>query len=894
MNGRVENLFHELADLSKEARARYYAERTIDTTTQKEVEALLAFDSHATTSLARQIGEVAERALGRCDPTVIPCGPFRLGKLLGRGGMGAVYLGEREDGEVSLRVAIKLLRPGADDPQVRQRFLAERQILATLSHPQIARLLDAGHREDGQPYLVMEYVKGEPIDVYSAQRSVRQKVALFLKVCGAVSYLHRNLVVHRDLKPSNILVTEEGEPKLLDFGLAKMLDLTTDSTLTSMRMLTPDYASPEQVAGGPVTTATDVYSLGAILYKLLTEECPHKFESDSAEAIARTISAGKIVPPAKLAPVIKSDLETILMKALRTEPQERYPTVDQFSEDLENFLESRPIRARKGDAWYRTRKILRRYWIPVTAAALTVASLSTGLAVANHERAIAQRRFMDVRHLANKLFEIDLEARKTPGNTKVRELIVDTSLEYLRRVSADAKNDPELALEVGNAYMRVARVQGVPIGANLGQIDRAEQNLRIAEEFIHSVLIAQPANRTALLRAAQIAHDRMLLARNGARDNEALALARVSEERLERLHADARDKPEASGLLNTYMNVADQFALGHQYADALRVCNRGSDLARTFNHLPYLGTMLWVAADLSRRRGDLDGALKQIHESVSVLDPGAEKVEQARTMNFVYALINEGRILGQDREINLGRPEEAIEVLNRAFTIADHFVHQDANDQNSRGRLAVAGLELADIVRHSDPRRALDLYDHTLRHLAEILNNSAFRRYEVEALVGSTYPLRRVGRGREAKERLDGAFQRLRDNHDYPAEKVRPGSVVAQAFLALAENEANGHHIARAVEIEEQLLGKVVAYGPKPDVDLEDAFDMSQLYESMATMYRQAGLHELGSGFEARRLALWRHWDAQLPHNSFVRRQLNAATGYDSLTRRGTLFSRPV
>ncbi len=159
---RVEELFHKVADLSLEARARYFLDHAIDAATQREVEALLAFDSHASKSLEREIGEVAERALARLDPKDIQCGPFKLGNLLGRGGMGAVYLGERVDGEVTQTVAIKLLRPGGDDPELRRRFLAERQILATLSHPQIARLLDAGHREDGQPYLVMEYVKGEP------------------------------------------------------------------------------------------------------------------------------------------------------------------------------------------------------------------------------------------------------------------------------------------------------------------------------------------------------------------------------------------------------------------------------------------------------------------------------------------------------------------------------------------------------------------------------------------------------------------------------------------------------------------------------------------------------------------------------------------------------------
>ena len=206
----------------------------------------------------------------------------------------------------------------------------------------------------------MEYIEGRTIDAYTAALGTRQTLNLFLKVCAAVSYLHRNLVVHRDLKPANILVTEEGEPKLLDFGIAKFLDLTSDPSATTTPLPTPDYASPEQVAGGPITTATDMYSLGAVLYRLLTGKSPHRFESESPGAVAAAIVGGDIVPPSKVAPGLKGDLEMILLKALRKEPQERYSTIEEFSEDLENYLELRPIRARKGDTWYRTRKLLRR------------------------------------------------------------------------------------------------------------------------------------------------------------------------------------------------------------------------------------------------------------------------------------------------------------------------------------------------------------------------------------------------------------------------------------------------------------------------------------------------------------------------------------------------------
>jgi tRNA A-37 threonylcarbamoyl transferase component Bud32/tetratricopeptide (TPR) repeat protein len=878
MSIRVEELFHDVADLSAEARERFFAEHDVDAVTRREVEALLAFDCRSSMSLESDIGQVAQGALARIEHQDIQCGPYKLGDLLGRGGMGTVYLAERVDGEVAHRVAVKVLRPGADDPRLRQRFLSERQILATLSHPNIARLLDAGHREDGQPYLVMEYVEGKTIDVYTTGFGIKQKVTLFLKVCAAVGYLHRNLVVHRDLKPPNILVTKEGDPKLLDFGIAKMLDLSTDSTVTAMRMLTPDYASPEQVAGGPVTTATDIYSLGAVLYKILTGASPHQFEGDSVEAIVLAVSAGRIAPPSKLAPGLKGDLEMIVMKALRKEPQERYATIEQLSEDLESYLQSGPIRARKGDAWYRTRKFLRRYWLPVAAASLAMAGLATGLGLANRERAIAQRRFMEVRQLASKLFDIDAEARKIPGSVKTRQLIVDTALEYLQRLSADVHDDSELALEVGNAYLRVARVQGVPSTGNLGQMDQAAHSLQFAEGFIQSVLASQPSNRTAILRSAQIAHDRMVLARFNGRDEEALALARKTEEWLEKFHPGKGDQSEANTILSFYSNIADQQLLGGRLDDALRLSRRGSGLARLFDRPANLGSLLWASAFVYRLRGDLDQALSQIRESVKVLEPGPGNAEQGRAMNFALALIYESRILADENGINLARPEEALASLERAFSIADSFVHRGPDDQHPRARLAMAGLGMAEILRHSDARRALEIYDHVLHHLAEIRDNSAFRRYGVSALAGSIYPLRRLGRTAEARQRLDAAFERLRQLKVYPAEKIKPGSEPDEALCALADYEAGNGNIPKAIGIYEELLEKIQAAKLNPETNLLDAVDMSRVYSALVDLHRRARQPDAAAVLEARRLELWRHWDARLPHNNFVRRKLDAAS----------------
>ena len=470
-----------------------------------------------------------------------------------------------------------------------------------------------------------------------------------------------------------------------------------------------------------------------------------------------------------------------------------------------------------------------------------MAGLLTGLAMLNRERATAQRRFLEVRSLANKLFDIDAEASKLAGSTKTRGLIVGTSLEYLRRLSGDARKDPELALEVGSAYMRVARVQGVTGASNLGQVEQAKENLRIAEGFILSVVASQPSNRAALLTAAQIAHDRMLIARSESRNDEALMFARKSSEWLERFHAEKGDESESPAILTTYLNVADQHMYGQQFEDALRLTRTANEIAETFHNPAQGGALHWVSAEVFRRRGDLDEALGEIRESVRMLDPGAGEPDARRRMNYILALIREGLILGEDNAISLGHTDQAAAILEQSFQLADGFVHKDTSDQLPRGRLAMAGVGLANIMRHSDPRRALDIYDHTLRHLGEIKDSPSFRRYEVSSLAGSSYVLRRLGKVGEARQRLDLAFERLRQIGDYTTERIKPGSEAAIALSALADHEAATHNIPRAIEIYMQLLSKIGAYGPKQETYLVDAVEMSNLYGALADLHQRSG-----------------------------------------------------
>jgi serine/threonine protein kinase len=876
-----------------------------DAELRAEVESLVAAyeasEQQSEHSRIRQLAGIAEtRSIG----------PYKLLKKLGEGGMGQVWLAE-QTAPVRRQVALKLIRAGMYEEATFQRFQSEQQSLAMMEHPAIAKVFDAGTTPSGQPYFAMEYIEGFPITTYCDQKrlGIRERLELFVQVCEGVQHAHQKAIIHRDLKPANILVVEiDGKPmpRLIDFGLSKATSPTVarETLFTQLGAFlgTPGYMSPEQADPGvlDVDTRSDVYSLGVVLYELLTGSLPFdsavwkklrleevlrqlreeeparpsmKVTADRETSTSRASARGTV--PARLAGVLRGDLDWITLKAVEKERERRYGTPNELAEDVRHYLKNEPVQAHPASVWYRGSKFLRRYRVAVAAGALVVGSLAAGLYLANRERAIAQRRFQDVRELANKLFEIDAQARELPGSTKTRQLIVNTSLEYLQRLSADVRGDPGLALEVGNAYMRVARVQGVPISPTLGQSDQAEKNLKNAEGFIQLALKAQPANRTAMLRAAQIAHDRMILARFAGRPEESLDLAKQSAGWLEKYHAGKGDEAESSAILNTYLNVADQFESQDEFDEALRLCSRASEIANTFNRPAQRGNFLWVSARIFQKRGDLDQALSAIQESVKLLDPGPDWLTQGgQGGNFRLALVYEGKILGEDNSVNLGRPEEAVQALERAFQMADTLVHRDPNDHASRGSLATAGIPLGDILRHSDPQRALDIYDHTLRHLAETPGDRHLQRYEVNLWAGSSYPLRRQGHGSEATRRVEKAIERLKQLKMYPEDKTDLGSETEETIRALADDEASKGNLPGAIETYRTLLEKVEPKESDPEFNVEDAVHLSTICTAAANLYRRVGNAEQASKLEERRQKIWQQWDRKLPNNSFVHRQL--------------------
>jgi serine/threonine protein kinase len=462
--------------------------------------------------------EQAERALGgEPEPELVGkrIGAYRLVRLLGRGGMGAVYLAERADQAFRQRVAIKLLPWALATPEARHRFLLERQTLARLEHPHIARLLDGGETEDGLPYLVMEYVDGEPIDQYCRHQGLDlgRRLHLFREVCGAVEHAHRNLVVHRDLKPGNILVTAGGSAKLLDFGIAKLLpggedDATLQLTRAGRMLLTPLFASPEQVRGEPVTTATDVYALGLLLFRLLVGAHPYRLATTSPVEVARVVcdrppprpsvaaaagEAGLSLPALRRR--LRGDLDNIVLKALRKEPERRYASVERLSEDVRRHLEQLPVRARPDTLLYRAGKFARRRRVGLAAAALIAVSLLGGMFTTVREARIAERRFQDLRALASSLlFEVHDAIAPLPGSTPARQLLVRKGLAYLDRLASEAGGDPALELELATAYQKVGDVQGNPNQPNLGDVAGAVAAYQKAQRILVRLLQQSPAS----------------------------------------------------------------------------------------------------------------------------------------------------------------------------------------------------------------------------------------------------------------------------------------------------------------------------------------------------------------------------------------------------------------
>ncbi|MGJ5813330.1 serine/threonine-protein kinase [Paludibaculum fermentans] len=425
-----------------------------------------------------------EPMLGRHTRPHLPerIGPYRIVREIGSGGMGCVYLAHRDDQSYYKQVAIKLI-PQLGGRSRQRLFQRERQILALLEHPHITRLLDGGEAGDGSQYLVMEYVDGIPLTDYAEGRPVRDILAVFLDICAAIQYAHQNMVVHRDLKPSNILVTRDGEVKVLDFGIARLLEhgpgLDTAEGGATHAVMTPAYASPEQLAGQPANALSDIYSLGVVLHRLLTGHLPQ---------------AGRPAP-SHWVPALSGDLDSIVLKALEVNPAHRYTSVEQFALDIERHLRREPVEARQGTAWYRVWRFAQRRSWALAMASVLLAVLGAGGAATLSQKQLAERRFEQMKGYARStMFEYQERLTAMPGSTALRAKMASDAVQYLDQIAAGAGGDEALRRETALAYRRVGEVQGYGRVANLGDQSSAVVNLRKSVALLEDLLSRNPTD----------------------------------------------------------------------------------------------------------------------------------------------------------------------------------------------------------------------------------------------------------------------------------------------------------------------------------------------------------------------------------------------------------------
>jgi serine/threonine protein kinase/tetratricopeptide (TPR) repeat protein len=498
---KIQSLFEEVVDSGPEERvARLASSCQGDSELRDSVEALLASDRRTEDPLINAIGAAAESLLEEHQDRLLGTriGPYRVVSILGQGGMSTVYRGERDDSQYQQTVAIKVLHHAVLHPRLRSRLHSERHILATLDHPSIARLIDSGDLEDGTPYLVMEHVDGESIDVYCDSRTlfVRERLEMFLQVCTAVQYAHRNLIVHRDIKAANIFITGDGTAKLLDFGIAKLLapeslSHTLPVTRLQERILTPENAAPEQVLGRAITTATDIYSLGVLLYQLLTGRSPYRLLSYSQLQLERAIcmddparpsqmvvsklsgendadrsriSDRRGLSPQRLRTRLSGDLDAIIGMAMRKEPDRRYPSVEAFAADVQRHLTGRPVRARQGDWRYHTANFLRRHTLAVVGIAAIMLGLSVVAGVTlwqNHRIELAREATAQERDRAQQVsaFLVDVFSQADPFTAQgqqptARDLLDRGAQKILSNSNLQPEVRAQLLESIGLAYRR--------------------------------------------------------------------------------------------------------------------------------------------------------------------------------------------------------------------------------------------------------------------------------------------------------------------------------------------------------------------------------------------------------------------------------------------------------
>jgi eukaryotic-like serine/threonine-protein kinase len=893
----IEELFHAAAELPAAERvALLDREAADDVALRAEVESLLASEQGATAQLRGAIGREASRLDESADPVAERrLGPYRLVREIGHGGMGAVYLARRDDDEYRTEVAIKVLHRGLETAEAVARFRDERQILATLKHPGIVRLLDGGSTGERVPYLVMEHVEGAPITRHAdaQELDVRGRVELFRKVCAAVAYAHQKLVVHRDLKPSNILVTADGTPKLLDFGIAKLLDPEAGSeanTGTGMRLLTPAYASPEQVRGERVSTSIDVYALGAVLYELLAGAQAQPIEGEGLAALQRVLEVDpprpSLVAPAARRRAIAGDLDNIVMKALQKEPARRYASVEQLSDDLGRHLDSLPVLARAGTWTYRVGKLVRRSRGLLAAVGIVLAALSTATGVsvrqaqladaqakrADEQAKRAQKRFDDVRRLVNAmLFEVDAKIQGVEGTTEARGILVGRALEYLDGLAGEASDDAALSRELAAAYLKIGDIQGSTLSANLGRAEDALVSYARATQILDRLVASGHGDTALRWMQVRALHERGALLRERREHGPARASILAAIQIVETLPQDATFDHRLvvigyAKLLQLATDDGDLAAAERYTKGCLDTATRWAADSASLEARYWIG-VAHEAPELWRGSiADPEGVLSELDLARPIFTALAEEYPQnaAYRREIVGTLSRAAAArsgIGQGRSWvpSTGDLLTAEALLREAVVLSEQLVERDTKNSRAAQELVFVVDQLGATIAERDPAASLPFFERARGLVAAMPASTREAAYlgqfEWAGLCAMAVPLAKRGRRSEALAAFDRGLALATRN----AEAV-DASIDARLspwmcrYQAAQTRRALGDTAASAQLLEETAAGLRPMIAPRPAIILPYV-GLVDTVALLATIQPERRCALLGEA-----AAAWRSW----------------------------------